>query len=279
MSEPRDGGQTARDLPHLVIRVGVTGHRSGGLTQADPTLLCARLDSVLRDISAAAARVQREHPAVFAPGEPVCRIISALADGSDRIVADRAMRAGYKLQCPLPFAREEYARDFADDASRTQFASLLARATAVLELDGLRADPEVAYEHAGRVMLWESDIIIGIWNGEAASGRGGTAQMLREATACGIPVIWIHSRTPHACKLLIQSETGPETSEFSASSVRNEVRRALAPDLHGDARVERHTTSAPCGGQPQSAFFGHSGGLWRLDRPNGSRIAPDYRND
>ena len=280
MQEPRDTRQIVRNLPRLVLRVGVTGHRPNGLTQADPMLLCARLDSILRDISAAAAQAQREYRAVFAPGAPVCRLVSALADGSDRIVAERAMRVGYELQCPLPFAREEYARDFADDASRSQFANLLARAIAVLELDGLRADPDAAYEHAGRVMLWQSDIVIGIWNGKAAGGRGGIAQMVREATAFGIPVIWVHSCAPHACTLLVKGDTGSETTELSASSVSNEVRRTLASDLESDAwvEVEGHSRNAQGLSQPQSAFPGDSAGLWRPLRPDRSRIAPDRRD-
>ncbi len=34
---------------------------------------------------------------------PALRLISPLAEGSDRIAAECALRLGYELQCPLPF--------------------------------------------------------------------------------------------------------------------------------------------------------------------------------
>ena len=66
------------------------------------------------------------------------RVISPLAEGADRLVAKEAIALGFELQCPLPFTREEYQRDFESAQSRQEFCALIALATAVLELDGSR---------------------------------------------------------------------------------------------------------------------------------------------
>lgn len=229
--------------------------------QADRTMLDARIDSVLRGIDAAAAQVQSEYPTATGAGEPIRRIVSALAEGSDRIVAERAIGAGYELACPLPFAREEYARDFADEASRLQFANLLERAKSVTELHGWRAAPDIAYEFAGRVMLSQSDVVIAIWNGEPAGGQGGTGQMVREAIALGIPVIWVNARVPHACSLFMRRKTSLETTECSKCSecsVSNDVGLALAPYLRS-ARELRTPGAPSCGSQAPSQVAGDPG--------------------
>ncbi len=81
---------------------------------------------------------------------------------------------GFEIQRPLPFSRDEYERDFESAESRSEYRRFLAQATAVLELDGDRSDPETAYLNAGLVMLEQSDAIIAVWDGCKPAGRGGT---------------------------------------------------------------------------------------------------------
>jgi hypothetical protein len=130
------------------------------------------------------------------------RVISPLAEGADRIVVSEALNAGYTLQAPLPFPRGIYEADFASKASVQEFRALLHRATAVLELDGNRNETDAAYASVGRVVLSQSDVLVAIWNGQAAAGLGGTEQVVRAARAIGIPVIWIRSVPPHGSVLL-----------------------------------------------------------------------------
>jgi hypothetical protein len=133
---------------------------------------------------------------------PLLRVISPLAEGSDRLVVDEALALGFDLQCPLPFSREEYEKDFTTASSREAFTSLLSRASAVLELDGSRTDVDAAYERVGRAMLWQSDLVIAIWNGDATLRRGGTAHTVMQAIAAQIPVLWIEARRPHGVRLI-----------------------------------------------------------------------------
>jgi hypothetical protein len=127
---------------------------------------------------------------------PSLQIVTALAEGSDRIIAEVGLALGASLECLLPFAASEYAHDFANAKSRATFQALLARASSVLELAGSRNDEGAAYEAVGRAVLARSDVLIAVWNGDGAAGRGGTAQMVAEAGARDLPVIWIHAVKP-----------------------------------------------------------------------------------
>jgi hypothetical protein len=45
-------------------------------------------------------------------------------------------------------------------------------------------------------MLHNIDLLIAIWNGEEAAGRGGTAEIVGRAITDGMPIIWIDPATP-----------------------------------------------------------------------------------
>ncbi|MGA3262560.1 MAG: DUF4231 domain-containing protein [Terracidiphilus sp.] len=200
--------------PRLVVQIGVIGHRPNRLAAGMTGFLadqCHRILSAILDIAAAA-----QDPLIHAPGPPLIRIVSPLAEGSDRLVAEAGLALGAELQCPLPFPAAEYERDFEDAASRAEFFSLLARASAVLELEGLRNAADAAYERVGRTVIYQSDIVIAIWDGEDAAGRGGTAQMVEEARALKLPVIWLHAcREMEPC-LLLTDGLGNRTEEAFA---------------------------------------------------------------
>lgn len=166
----------------------------------------------------------------FTAESEVLRVISPLAEGSDRLVVEQAMAVGYELQCPLPFLQQEYERDFRDsesdngkspaqiqmeEQSLQQFRQLLARATAKFELDGLRANEGEAYNAAGRIVMNQADILMVVWDGKKAEGSGGTLQTLREAVAYQIPVIWIDAAAPHAWQLLFAAKELPRINQES----------------------------------------------------------------
>ena len=63
-------------------------------------------------------------------------LLSALAEGADRYAALAAIDAGITLSVALPFPVEEYAKDFAEQASRDEYARLIAAADTVLDPPG-----------------------------------------------------------------------------------------------------------------------------------------------
>jgi hypothetical protein len=199
-----------RVSPRIRLRIGVTGHRAPPKLPAQSEApLRALLDRTLAAIVEKARQIEGEYAAL--PGSDLASpsasaeelasrfvVVSSLAEGSDRIVADAGLAAGFALEVILPLARAEYARDFETEASRAAFARLLERAAAVFDLNGAADDRPRAYEAAGFVMLANIDLLIAIWDGKEAAGIGGTAQIVGRAIADGIPVIWIDPANPNA---------------------------------------------------------------------------------
>jgi hypothetical protein len=105
-----------------------------------------------------------------------------------------AIDSGWRIDAALPFSQGTYRDDFSEGASRERFENLLSQATAVFELPGSRSMEDAAYEAAGRVMMEQSDIVLALWDGDPARGRGGTAQIFSEAIARRIPVIRVDTR-------------------------------------------------------------------------------------
>ena len=184
-------------LPRLTLRIGVTGHRLAALEQAgsDET----KLRDTIRDTLLRIAELTRDLHAENRQGyadDPVLRVISPLAEGADRLVAEEGRALGYEIQTPLPFATEVYRDDFKSPDSQRAFDELLEKSTAVFQLPGTRSAEKPAYEEVGRVVLRQSDLLVAIWDGKVEEGRGGTGQIVREAIASQVPVLWIRPETP-----------------------------------------------------------------------------------
>jgi hypothetical protein len=177
--------------PRLALRVGVTGHRTLIPEVADSVRLRTR--SVLEGVKMAAETAAMNSGGNFSEAQILLCVVSPLAEGADRIVAAEALQSGYELQCPLPFPREEYCRDFSGDASIQEFTELLDRAVAVFELDGSRVPSGAPYEAVARLVLDQCDLLIAIWDGQPARGKGGTANVIGMATERQIPVICLHT--------------------------------------------------------------------------------------
>lgn len=150
-------------------------------------------------------------------------LVSALAEGSDRIAADAALKLGYRLDAPLPFAQDEYLNDFKhkppedkkhDPAAIAaaeletkvaidEFERLRNLARSVLQLPGQRGGlagesaqegsrkQNRAYEAAGLTVLSHSDILLAVWDSQLSRGRGGTADMIAEAARAGLPIVLV----------------------------------------------------------------------------------------
>ena len=221
----------------LALRVGVTGHRPNRLHQAQQAVLRGRVREVLERIRQMALAWQRANPDLFSSEPPLLRLISSLAEGADRVAAEEALSAGWELQSPLPFPKEEYEKDFTSSESKDAFAELIGRATAVMELDGSRNDASAAYLSAGRMMLNHCDVLLAVWDGQQAHGEGGTGQVVEEALHHKIPVVWIAAAAPHSVQLLNRPDDvrtpRPEASlEEELGRLRHRIDRLLRPPEH-----------------------------------------------
>ena len=163
-----------------VTVVGVTGHR----ILADVLLIEAGIDRAL-------ARIERE--AELRDEHQRLVVLSPLAEGADRLVVLRALaRPTFALHAVLPFPRDDYMQDFSEPDSRAEFLRLLRRAEEVLELSGSPTRDE-GYEAAAGCIVEKSDMLIAVWDGKRAQGRGGTAEFVELARRRDLPLAWIQA--------------------------------------------------------------------------------------
>lgn len=162
-----------------VFCIGITGARVLN-TDAIPVLR-ENLRAVLDEVKASLA----------APAQ--LRLLSPLAEGADRLAAQAGLALGYALDVALPFACDEYEKDF--PATIDEFRALLSKAQPpVVELSGARgADEGRSYEAVGRMVVDQCDLLIAIWNGGCGNGRGGTAEIVEYAASRNRPIWWLRA--------------------------------------------------------------------------------------
>ncbi len=161
----------------LPIVIGVTGHRH--LRESDLPDYRARVSEFFEHL-------ERRYPAT-----PL-RVISALAAGADRLVAELALERGYELIAPLPLEREDYERDFPDSVA--EFRTILERVPAERVFvwprpgDGngskwceTQAERDRQYAEVGAFVADQCHILLAIWDGvpgeEASAGTGAVVAM------------------------------------------------------------------------------------------------------
>jgi hypothetical protein len=153
--------------------VGVTSHRD-----LDP----AQLPELRAQVREALAQLHERYP------DLALVVVSALAEGGDRLVAEAGLDAGARLVVPLPLPLGLYRQDFATPQSQHAFSQLLEGAEVVPlslaepDLERLR-DPGPArdrqYLHAGLFVANHCHVLFALWDGHEESGTGGTAQVVR----------------------------------------------------------------------------------------------------
>ncbi|TAM94618.1 MAG: hypothetical protein EPN40_11585 [Rhodanobacteraceae bacterium] len=153
--------------------IGVTSHRN---------LAASEVETIRARVRELFVQLQQEYP------HSPLTVLSPLADGGDQLVAEAGLELGARLVAPLPFARELYAHDFHDGASRERFESLCARAQ-VIELPLLTGHTRDAvstqgeernrqYAQAGMFVARHCHLLLAIWDGKPSHRLGGTAQIV-----------------------------------------------------------------------------------------------------
>jgi len=162
------------ELPLFHV-VGFSGHR-----------MLDNPDGVGKAIEAALKALRDE-----APGEWIA--LSSVADGSDTVFVAQAAKLNLTWHAILPLPKAEFAKDF----SETHWAlveALLATAehVRVITENGTRED---AYLDCGVETVNGADVLMAVWDGQAARGKGGTADIVDYARALGKPIIIIDATT------------------------------------------------------------------------------------
>ena len=226
----------------MICRVGVTGHRPERLraNNADLTILRQRVAEVLRAIAVAVEDLRRHSARTtpYADLPAVLRVISPLAEGSDRLIARVGLAhrpIPYDLQCVFPFPADIYRRDFthrseiAEGNSAQEFDELRAQASSVLELDSERDEPN-AYVAVGLTVVRQCDVLLAIWDGQVAQGPGGTPEVVLEALNANIPVVSIDARrsNDHAIAFIELRHGTMQACEWSLEDLASKLNTVLA---------------------------------------------------
>jgi hypothetical protein len=241
----------------LAFRVGVVGHRPDRLDTNKLNELAATISTILSAVKAESHDVANQLTSIYDGARPLLRAVSPLAEGTDRIFAERAIdpELDFELCCVLPFPRSEFEKDFAtcaalEDNSLSRFRHLLAKATIVFELDGARAEDSEAYGQGGLVVLNQSDLLVVVWDGQRLGKIGGTEDTFNKARNRGVPIAWIDALEPRNWQLLDAATPLPRVAagqrvapdgSGSPDAVRELVREALElPKPVEDATKKGH---------------------------------------
>ena len=156
--------------------IGFTGHRN----LAQPELIRTCLDEALRGITARFAGVE-------------WATVSSVAQGADTLFVRAALDQKLPWHAVLPFSLAEFQKDF-DAAGWREAESLLARAADKFTVMGT-TDRVEAYLDAGLETVDRADILIAVWDGAAARGKGGTAEIITYARELQRPLVIIDAAT------------------------------------------------------------------------------------
>jgi hypothetical protein len=155
--------------------VAVTGHRD---------LLPSELPELRKLVRAFLEDLRSRYP------DRNVAVMSPLAEGADRLVAEIAIELGIALTVVLPMSRDSYLLDFTAPESREQFSRLCAAAVDVFELPLISgatpesiATPGTArsrqYAQSGVFMCAHCHILLALWDGKLSDQVGGTSQVVR----------------------------------------------------------------------------------------------------
>lgn len=162
-----------------MIRIGVSGHRY----MLEQSSLKVALKAALAEIES-----------VFRQKVEV--VLSPLAEGADQFVARMCMdEYGFHLVAVLPVPSDDYVQDFNRESSRETFLRLLAEARQTVEIPP-QPSRDQAYEAAGRYVVDHCDVLIALWDGKPARGRGGTGEIVTYARMQNRPLVWIITGHP-----------------------------------------------------------------------------------
>lgn len=150
-----------------MTRVGITGHQQ--LENPEAWSWVAR---VMRDVLAGVA--------------PPLVGVTSLAIGADQLLARLVLERDGRLHAMLPYADIE--RSFQPE-DVPAYRELSRQAT--LEVLDTAGTDEDAYLAAGHRVVVLSDVMLAVWDGKPAKGKGGTADVVAYAIRQGVPLIHI----------------------------------------------------------------------------------------
>jgi hypothetical protein len=155
--------------------VGFSGHRQ----IADPVMLGEAIAGALVSLRAQAH------------GEWLA--LSSVAEGGDQVFIAQARALGMSWHAILPLPKAEFAKDFpAAEWADVERILDAAEHVRVITENGSRED---AYLDCGMATVDGADVLLAVWDGEPARGRGGTGDVVAYARSLGRPLVLVNANT------------------------------------------------------------------------------------
>jgi hypothetical protein len=153
-----------------VTRIGFTGHQDLGA-------------STQRDVAAVIAALLADQSNGTLIG------LTNLAEGADQLFAFTVLAAGGELQVVV--ASQGYERSFRTERAEDTYTALLTLAADTTTLP-FSEPSEDAYLAAGQEIVNRCDMLLAVWDGRDAAGKGGTGDIVAYARERGVEVrvVW-----------------------------------------------------------------------------------------
>jgi hypothetical protein len=125
------------------------------------------------------------------PGEWIA--LSSVAEGSDTVFVEMSTSLGLTWHAILPLPKAEFQKDFSTEHWALVEAKLSkAEHVQVITENGSRED---AYLDCGVETVNGADVLLAVWDGQPARGKGGTGEVVEYARALGKPIVLIDAVT------------------------------------------------------------------------------------
>lgn len=149
----------------IPIVFGVTGHRD--LRPED-------IPQLEKSVRALLAQYQQNY------AHTQLIVISALAEGADRLVARVAKELGIRLHVLLPYQEDEYIKSFDEPGNLEEFNELMAYASRT-EINSCvhTYGAETCYQQLGERLADLSNILLALWDGVDSGKPGGTSAVVK----------------------------------------------------------------------------------------------------
>ena len=133
------------------------------------------------------------------------QLITPLAEGSDRLVADVALELGVELIVPLPMPQADYEQDFSSTIAVDAFRASLENARVI----HLRTLPEAVglsvteenrvrqYAQLGIFISNHSQVLLALWDGKPSAAVGGTASVVNYHLTAVMPGLALAEDSPN----------------------------------------------------------------------------------
>lgn len=120
------------------------------------------------------------------------RAISAISQGADSIFAQSAVSLNIKLDTVIPF--DEFQSDFSDEAAYERYIALRRNSNIETRVNFVKRS-KLAYKKSMEWVVFQSNIIIAVWDGKKTGSTGGTWEAIMLCEKLNKTVININTST------------------------------------------------------------------------------------